>query len=428
MRPTDVPDQGLLCDLLWSDPDKDVQGWGENDRGVSFTFGAEVVAKFLHKHDLDLICRAHQVGWQPPSGLEQGWQPVLAELTASTLVQVVEDGYEFFAKRQLVTLFSAPNYCGEFDNAGAMMSVDETLMCSFQVGVGPGAGRPRDLWLDPLSLTSFSPLDPQARRQEQGEIRAVQWPEPWRPAHHPTPQLRQSQERASVYPPSAPDGGLYRNHVATGGSCWPPRPTHHGEHGGLVYFSLFFYESIAASSPPGLFPLVPTAAAGRILGLRLQLRAKQGQIGDLQPCLASGLAAGSWGNPSGLLNKGQSWILAIACLPCPKHWAWQPFRPEPLGRLAGLRAPARKTPATCPGPQGLLEFPSQGQRVQGKQAVCASHRGSQWCAQDLREGQVMIGRRWISRGRSPTMISFFLREVGLEKAVLQFWPQNWIKR
>ena len=50
------------------------------------------------------------------------------------MTQVVEDGYEFFAKRQLVTIFSAPNYCGEFDNAGAMMSVDETLMCSFQVG------------------------------------------------------------------------------------------------------------------------------------------------------------------------------------------------------------------------------------------------------------------------------------------------------
>ena len=48
---------------------------------------------------------------------------------------MVEDGYEFFAKRQLVTLFSAPNYCGEFDNAGAMMSVDETLMCSFQVSM-----------------------------------------------------------------------------------------------------------------------------------------------------------------------------------------------------------------------------------------------------------------------------------------------------
>jgi len=44
---------------------------------------------------------------------------------------VVEDGYEFFGKRKLVTIFSAPNYCGEFDNAGALMSVDENLMCAF---------------------------------------------------------------------------------------------------------------------------------------------------------------------------------------------------------------------------------------------------------------------------------------------------------
>jgi hypothetical protein len=51
--------------------------------------------------------------------------------------KVVEDGYEFFAKRHLVTLFSAPNYCGEFDNAGAMMSVDESLLCSFQVRAVP---------------------------------------------------------------------------------------------------------------------------------------------------------------------------------------------------------------------------------------------------------------------------------------------------
>lgn len=58
---------------------------------------------------------------------------VSPHLSSSFSIQVVEDGYEFFAKRQLVTLFSAPNYCGEFDNAGAMMSVDETLMCSFQV-------------------------------------------------------------------------------------------------------------------------------------------------------------------------------------------------------------------------------------------------------------------------------------------------------
>jgi serine/threonine-protein phosphatase PP1 catalytic subunit len=49
------------------------------------------------------------------------------------LFQVVEEGYEFFAEWQLVTIFSAPNYCGEFHNAGAMMSVNETLMCSFQI-------------------------------------------------------------------------------------------------------------------------------------------------------------------------------------------------------------------------------------------------------------------------------------------------------
>ncbi|EYU18339.1 hypothetical protein MIMGU_mgv1a011573mg [Erythranthe guttata] len=60
-RPTDVPETGLLCDLLWSDPSKDVKGWGMNDRGVSWTFGSDKVTEFLQKHDLDLICRAHQV-------------------------------------------------------------------------------------------------------------------------------------------------------------------------------------------------------------------------------------------------------------------------------------------------------------------------------------------------------------------------------
>jgi len=56
-----VSREGLLCDLLWSDPDKDVQGWGENERGVSYVFSPEIVSVFLKKHELDLICRAHQV-------------------------------------------------------------------------------------------------------------------------------------------------------------------------------------------------------------------------------------------------------------------------------------------------------------------------------------------------------------------------------
>jgi len=67
---------GLLCDLLWSDPDKDIAGWGENDRGVSWTFGPDVVTKFLNKHDLDLICRAHQVVICVPSPVAS--QAVLA--------------------------------------------------------------------------------------------------------------------------------------------------------------------------------------------------------------------------------------------------------------------------------------------------------------------------------------------------------------
>ena len=51
----DIPDTGLLCDLLWADPDKDIVGWGENDRGVSFTFGEDVVAQFLRRYVRTLL-------------------------------------------------------------------------------------------------------------------------------------------------------------------------------------------------------------------------------------------------------------------------------------------------------------------------------------------------------------------------------------
>ncbi len=60
-RPLEVGDTGIMCDILWSDPDDDVEGWDENERGVSYVFGPKIVTKFLKKHDLDLICRAHQV-------------------------------------------------------------------------------------------------------------------------------------------------------------------------------------------------------------------------------------------------------------------------------------------------------------------------------------------------------------------------------
>ncbi|KAL9041472.1 MAG: hypothetical protein Q9214_004100 [Letrouitia sp. 1 TL-2023] len=105
-RPTDVPDYGLLNDLLWSDPADMETDWEANERGVSYCFGKKVIMKFLQDHDFDLVCRAHMV---------------------------VEDGYEFFQDRILVTVFSAPNYCGEFDNWGAVMSVSAELLCSFEL-------------------------------------------------------------------------------------------------------------------------------------------------------------------------------------------------------------------------------------------------------------------------------------------------------
>lgn len=81
-RPTDVPDYGLLNDLLWSDPAEMEEDWEPNERGVSYCFGKKVIMEFLQRHDFDLVCRAHMV---------------------------VEDGYEFYQDRILVTVFSAPN-------------------------------------------------------------------------------------------------------------------------------------------------------------------------------------------------------------------------------------------------------------------------------------------------------------------------------
>ncbi len=105
-RPSDPGDRGMLADLLWADPDKWANGWQQSTRGVSYVFGADVVNGFCNEMKIDLVARAHQV---------------------------VADGYEFFAGRKLVTIFSAPHYCGEFDNAAGLMTVDDALLCSFDV-------------------------------------------------------------------------------------------------------------------------------------------------------------------------------------------------------------------------------------------------------------------------------------------------------
>jgi serine/threonine-protein phosphatase PP1 catalytic subunit len=103
-----IPNEGILNDILWSDPRKNLTGWSFNSqRGSSFFFGSDVIRKFLEDHDLDLICRAHEV---------------------------VEDGYEFIADKGLVTIFSAPRYMKEkYKNKGGIMIVDENLKCSFDL-------------------------------------------------------------------------------------------------------------------------------------------------------------------------------------------------------------------------------------------------------------------------------------------------------
>ncbi|OHT03967.1 Serine/threonine-protein phosphatase PP1 isozyme 3 [Tritrichomonas foetus] len=121
-RPTEVPEEGLLCDLLWSDPNNLADEWEENDRGTSVCFGATPVDQFLDHFGFDLICRAHQA---------------------------VMNGYEFpfFPNQTLVTVFSAPNYCYEFENKGAFLNVDENLFCTFTI-------------LEPRSIEcEFSPVE-----------------------------------------------------------------------------------------------------------------------------------------------------------------------------------------------------------------------------------------------------------------------------
>ncbi len=100
-----IPDSGILCDLMWSDPTAAVvNNWGVNSRGISCTYNADSVSRFLKQNRLQLICRAHQM---------------------------VSEGYKFFADNKLVTVFSAPNYCGNCGNDGAVMKISSDLVCSF---------------------------------------------------------------------------------------------------------------------------------------------------------------------------------------------------------------------------------------------------------------------------------------------------------
>eukprot|EP00033_Pygsuia_biforma_P001079 GCRY01001228.1.p1 GENE.GCRY01001228.1~~GCRY01001228.1.p1 ORF type:complete len:307 (+),score=46.04 GCRY01001228.1:180-1100(+) len=96
-RIMEVPHEGAMCDILWSDPD-DRDGWGISPRGAGYTFGADVTHKFAQSNGLNLVARAHQL---------------------------IMEGYLLAHEDRVLTLFSAPNYCYRCGNQAALMEVDD---------------------------------------------------------------------------------------------------------------------------------------------------------------------------------------------------------------------------------------------------------------------------------------------------------------
>lgn len=115
-RVQEVPHEGPMCDLLWSDPDERC-GWGISPRGAGYTFGQDIVSQFNHTNKLTLISRAHQL---------------------------VMEGYNWCHEKNVVTIFSAPNYCYRCGNQAAIMEIDEHLEYTFlQFDPAPRRGEPQ---------------------------------------------------------------------------------------------------------------------------------------------------------------------------------------------------------------------------------------------------------------------------------------------
>ena len=100
----DVPHEGPICDLLWSDPDDGRKGFTPSPRSAGFLFGPDVTEKFLHRNNLSLIARAHQL---------------------------VMEGFSRHHKKCVTTIFSAPNYCYRCGNSASIMEVDDNLNTNY---------------------------------------------------------------------------------------------------------------------------------------------------------------------------------------------------------------------------------------------------------------------------------------------------------
>lgn len=104
-RKQEVPHEGAMCDLMWSDPE-DIDGWGLSPRGAGYLFGGDVVEQFNHMNELQMIARAHQL---------------------------VMEGYKQMFDKKLVTVWSAPNYCYRCGNVAAILELGDNVNYDFKI-------------------------------------------------------------------------------------------------------------------------------------------------------------------------------------------------------------------------------------------------------------------------------------------------------
>lgn len=100
----DCPQEGSMCDLIWSDPDDATENWAANPRGAGYLFGKTPLEEFLKNNGLDFIVRGHQL---------------------------IQEGHRLQFDNKCITVWSGPNYTDQCGNAGSVMTLNQDLTYSF---------------------------------------------------------------------------------------------------------------------------------------------------------------------------------------------------------------------------------------------------------------------------------------------------------